>query len=187
MLCSAALALACLLPLAAPLAWGVARLVATGLARWAWELATQAAWEYLAGRLLLIEPASLPSFAANTTLAETVPAILLGAGRSTETIQTVGSVWTWSCYVRSGGMAEDARKELRARPLTSEARQPEPLPCAVCWALYLEPACTCGSGGAPRTVPSGAPRVVTVDAAPALTRPGLGAARAPPPQSRQGD
>ena len=32
-LCSAALALACLLPLAAPLAWGGARLVATGLAK----------------------------------------------------------------------------------------------------------------------------------------------------------
>ena len=51
--------------------------------------------------------------------------------------------------LRFGGMAEDACKALRARPLTSEARQPEPLPCAVCWALYLGPACTCGSGGPP--------------------------------------
>ena len=110
MLCSAALALACLFPLAAPLAWGNARFVATGLARWAWELATQAAWEYLAGRLLLTEPASLLLFAANTTLAETVPAILLGAGPSTETGQTVVSVWTWSCYALAAWRKTHARR-----------------------------------------------------------------------------
>ena len=110
MLCSAALALACPIPLAAPLAWGGARLVVTGLARWVWELATQAAWEYLAGRLVLTEPAPLPPFAANTTLAGTVPAILLGAGPSTETIQTVGSVWTWSCYALAAWRKTHARR-----------------------------------------------------------------------------
>ena len=46
-LCSAALALACFLPLTAPLAWGGARLAAASLSKWAWELATLAAWEYL--------------------------------------------------------------------------------------------------------------------------------------------
>ena len=51
-LCSAALALACIIPLTAPLAWGSARLVTAGLSKWAWELATQAAWEYLEGRAL---------------------------------------------------------------------------------------------------------------------------------------
>ena len=109
-LCSAALALACLLPLAAPLAWGGARLVAAGLAKWVWELATLAAWEYLASLLLHAEPASLPPFAANATLAETFPAILLGAGPSTETIQTVGSVWTWSCYALAAWRKTQARR-----------------------------------------------------------------------------
>ena len=83
--------------------------------------------------------------------------------------------------LRSGGMAENACKALRARPLTSGARRPEPLPCAVGWALYLGPACTCGPRGRPRTIPSGVSHVVVADAAPALTRPGLGAARAQPP------
>ena len=97
-LCSAALALACLLPLAAPLAWGGARLVAAALARWAWEFVTQAAWEYLATQLLPT-PAAVTAFtASNATQPGTVPAILLGAGPSTEAVQTVGAVWTWSCY-----------------------------------------------------------------------------------------
>ena len=87
----------------------------------------------------------------------------------------------------SGGMVEDAYKALRARPLTSEVRQLEPLPWAICWALYLGPACTCGSGGAPEQFLVS--HVVAADAALALTRSGLGAARArpPPPRSRQGD
>ena len=97
-LCSAAFALACIIPLTAPLVWGGARLVATGFSRWDWELATQTAWEYLEGQLWHAEPASLPPLAVNSTLAETVPAILLGAGPSTGAFQTVGAVWTWSCY-----------------------------------------------------------------------------------------
>ena len=51
-LCSAALVLACLLPLTAPLAWGGARLVAASLSKWAWELATRAARVYLEEQLL---------------------------------------------------------------------------------------------------------------------------------------
>ena len=109
-LCSAALALACLLPLTAPLVWGGARLVATGLSRWAWELATLAAWEYLEGLLLRTEPASLPPLAANATLAATVLAILLGAGPSTETLQTVGTVWTWSCYALAAWRRTQTRR-----------------------------------------------------------------------------
>ena len=53
---------------------------------------------HLEGQLLCTEPAFLPPLATNATLAATVPAILLGAGPSTETLQTVGIVWTWSCY-----------------------------------------------------------------------------------------
>ena len=109
-LCSAALALACLLPLTAPLVWGGARLVATGLSRWAWELATQAAWEYLEGQLLHTEPAPLPLLATNATSAATVPAILLGAGPSAETLQTVGTVWTWSCYALAAWRKTQARR-----------------------------------------------------------------------------
>ena len=109
-LCSAAPALACLLPLAAPLAWGGARLVAAGLSRWAWELATLAAWEYLEGQPWRIEPASLPPLAANAILAATVPAILLGARPSTEMLQTVGIVWMWSCYALAAWRKTQARR-----------------------------------------------------------------------------
>ena len=109
-LCSVALALACFLPLTAPLAWGGARLVAAGFSRWAWELATLAAWECLEGLLLRTEPASLPPLAANATLAAKVPAILLGAGPSTETLQTVGTVWTWSCYALAAWRKTQARR-----------------------------------------------------------------------------
>ena len=109
-LCSAALALACFLPLAAPLAWGGACLVAAGLSRWVWELATLAAWEYLEGLLLHTEPASLPPLAANAILAATVPAILLGARPSTETFQTVGTLWTWSCYALAAWRKMQARR-----------------------------------------------------------------------------
>ena len=70
-------------------------------------------------------------------------------------------------------------KALRAHPLTSKVRQPNLLPCAVCWVLYPGSACTCWSGGTPRTVPSRNPCEVAAGATPALTRPGLGAARAP--------
>ena len=105
--CSAALALACFLPLAAPLAWGGARLIVTGLARWAWELASQAAWEYLADRLLLTDLASPPPFAANTTLPGSVPAILLGARPSTGNDPDSG-VCLDLVLLRFGGLAEDA-------------------------------------------------------------------------------
>ena len=109
-LCSAALALACLLPLAVPLAWGGARLVAAALARWAWEFLTQAAWEYLATQLLPT-PAAVTAFtASNATQPGTVPAILLGAGPFTETVQTVGSVWTWSCYAIAAWRKSHARR-----------------------------------------------------------------------------
>ena len=109
-LCSTALALACLLPLTAPLAWGRARFVAAGLSRWAWELAARAAWEYLEGQLLHTEPAPLPRLATNVTAAATVPAILLGAGPSAETLQTVGTVWTWSCYALAAWRKTHARR-----------------------------------------------------------------------------
>ena len=109
-LCSAALALACIIPLTAPLVWGGARLVATGLSRWAWELATQAAWEYLEGQLWRAEPASLPPLAVNSTLAATVPAILLGAGPPTGTFQTVGAVWTWSYYALAAWRKTQTRR-----------------------------------------------------------------------------
>ena len=95
---SAALAATCLLSLALPLAQGGARLATVGLARWAWGLASQAAWEYLAARLLA-SPSSLPVLPqANTTLTATVPAILLEAAPSAEAAQAVGTVWTWSCF-----------------------------------------------------------------------------------------
>ena len=109
-LCSTALALACLLPLTAPLAWGGARFVAAGLSRWAWELATRAAWEYLEEQLLHTEPAPLPHLATNVAAAATVPAILLGAGPSTETLQTVGTVWTWSCYALAAWRRTQTRR-----------------------------------------------------------------------------
>ena len=108
--CAAALALACLLPLTAPLAWGGARLVATALARWAWELATQAAWEYLATQLLPTPTAMAAPLAANTTSPGTVPAILLGAGPSTEAVQAVGAVWTWSFYALAAWRKSHARR-----------------------------------------------------------------------------
>ena len=109
-LCSAALALACLLPLTVPLAWGGARLVATALARWAWESATQAAWEHLATQLLPT-PAAVTAFtASNVTLPGTVPAILLGAGPSTEAVQTVRAVWTWSCYALAAWRKSHTRR-----------------------------------------------------------------------------
>ena len=109
-LSSAALVLACFLPLAVPLAWGGARLVAAGLARWAWELESQAAWEYLATRLLHTIPAFPAPLAANTALPGTVPAILLGAGPSTETVQAVGIVWTWSCYALAAWRKSQTRR-----------------------------------------------------------------------------
>ena len=105
-LCSAALALACIIPLTAPLVWGSARLVATGLSRWAWELGG----EYLEGQLWRAEPASLPPLAVNSTLAATVPAILLGAGPPTGTFQTVGAVWTWSCYALAAWRKTQTRR-----------------------------------------------------------------------------
>ena len=108
--CSVVLALACIFPLTAPLAWGGARLVTAGLSRWAWELATQAAWEYLEGQLWRAEPASLPPLAVNSTLAATVPAILLEAGPSTGTLQTVGAVWTWSCYALAAWRKTQSRR-----------------------------------------------------------------------------
>ena len=105
-----ALALACLLPLTAPLAWGGARFVVAGLSKWARELATRAAWEYLGGQLLHIGPAPLPHLATNVTAAATVPAILLGAGPSAETLQTVGTVWTWSCYALAAWRRTQTRR-----------------------------------------------------------------------------
>ena len=105
-----ALALACIFPLTAPLAWGGARLVTAGLSKWAWELATQAAWEYLEGQLWRTEPASLPPPSVNSTLAATVPAILLGTGPPTGTFQTVGAVWTWSCYALAAWRKTQTRR-----------------------------------------------------------------------------
>jgi len=94
---SAALAAACLHGLALPLVLHCARLAVDGLARWAWELASRAAWEYLASQLLTSSSAlpALPE--VNTTLPATVPAILLGAAPSAETAQVGGTIWTWSC------------------------------------------------------------------------------------------
>ena len=109
-LCSVALALACIFPLTAPLAWGGARLVIAGLSKWAWELATQAAWEYLESQLWRAEPTSLPPLAVNSTLAATVPAILLEAGPSTGAFQTVGAVWTWSCYALAAWRKTQTRR-----------------------------------------------------------------------------
>ena len=106
----AALALACLFPLAVPLAWGGARLVAVALARWAWELTTQAAWEYLATQLLPTPTVMTALHAANMTWPGTVPAILLGAGPSTEAVPTVGAVWTWSCYALATWRKSQARR-----------------------------------------------------------------------------
>ena len=97
-------------PLTAPLVWGGARLVATGLSRWAWELATQAAWEYLEGQLWRNEPAPLPPLSANSTLAAMVPAILLETGPSAGTLQTVGAVWTWSCYALAAWRKTQTRR-----------------------------------------------------------------------------
>ena len=75
--------------------------MAAALARWAWEFLTQAAWEYLATQLLPTPAAVTALTASNATQPGTVPAILLGAGPSTEAVQTVGAVWTWSCYARA--------------------------------------------------------------------------------------
>ena len=84
--------------------------MAAGLARWAWELATQAAWEYLATQMLPTSPAMLALPAANATLPGTVPAILLGAGPSTETVQTVGTVGTLSCYALAAWRKTQTRR-----------------------------------------------------------------------------
>ena len=107
---SAALTAACLLSLALPLVQNGARLVTAGLARWAWELATQAAWEYLASRLSA-PPSPLPAaLQANTTLAATVPAVLLGAGPSADAAQAVGTAWTWSCLALATWRRIQARR-----------------------------------------------------------------------------
>ena len=107
---SAALAVACLLSLALPLVQNGARLVTAGLARWAWELASQAAWEYLASRLSA-PPSPLPAaLQANATLAATVPAVLLGAGPSADTAQAVGTAWTWSCLALATWRRIQARR-----------------------------------------------------------------------------
>ena len=95
--------------------------MAAGLSRWAWELATRAAWEYLEGQLLHTEPAFLPLLATNATSAATVPAILLGAGPSAETFQTVGTVDV--VLLCPGSMAEDTHQALRL-PLAPESRRP---------------------------------------------------------------
>ena len=99
--------------------------MAAGLARWAWELASQAAWECLATQLLRTTPA----FLANATLPGTVPANLLGAGPSTETVQAVGTVWTWSCYALA---AWRKRRPGAEDPPSSAQHVPaQPPPCTV--------------------------------------------------------
>ena len=62
------------------------------------------------GQLLHTEPAPLPLLATNATSAATVPAILLGAGPSAETFQTVGTVWTWSCYALAAWRKTQTRR-----------------------------------------------------------------------------
>ena len=84
--------------------------MAAGLSKWAWELATRAAWEYLEGQLLHTEPAPLPHLATNVTVAATVPAILLETGPSTGALQTVGAVWTWSCYALAAWRKTQTRR-----------------------------------------------------------------------------
>ena len=84
--------------------------MAAELARLAWELVSQAAWEYLATQLLNTTPAFLVLLAANTTLSVTVPAILLGAGPSTETVQAAGTVWTCSCYALAAWRKAQTRR-----------------------------------------------------------------------------
>ena len=98
---SAALAATCLLSLALPLAQGGARLATVGLATWALGLASQAAWEYLAARLLA-SPSSLPALPQANILLEAAP--------SAEAAQAVGTVWTWSCFALATWRRVQARR-----------------------------------------------------------------------------
>ncbi len=94
---SAAVAAACVCGLVLPVALRCTRLVVAGLARWVWELASQAVWEHLASQLLT-STSPLPALLeANATTPETVPAILLGVVPSAEAAQMGGTIWTWSC------------------------------------------------------------------------------------------
>lgn len=107
--CSAVLTLLCLLPLASPLALAGARYVTAGISRWAWDLASQAAWEYFSSRLLAAPALPLVKSEANTTAAATIPAILLGAESSVGVAQTMGMVSTWSCLALSAWRKARAR------------------------------------------------------------------------------
>ena len=99
-----------MLSLALPLVQSGARLATVGLARWAWGLASQAAWEYLASRVLA-SPSSFPVLPqANATLAATVPSILLEAAPSAEAAQAVGTAWTWSCLALATWRRVQARR-----------------------------------------------------------------------------
>ena len=107
---SAVLTSACLFSLALPLAQGGARLAAVGVARWAWGLASQAAWEYLAAQLLA-PPTSLPMPPlANATLAVTVPALLQEAVPPANAAQAVGTAWTWACLALAAWRKTQTRR-----------------------------------------------------------------------------
>ena len=113
--CSAALALACLrTPPGNPAGWGRgtpccsrARQVGLGI-RVSGRLGVRT-WRSSC-QLLSSIPTSPTRLEANTTLPVTVPAFLLGAGSSTETIQAVGIVWIWSCYALAASRKVQTRR-----------------------------------------------------------------------------
>ena len=94
---SAALAVACLLTMAWPLALRAASLVVTSVSRWAWDLLAQAIWDYLAAQLPTGPSPLLAVLEANTTLPAAFPAILLEAAPQAGEVHAVGSAWTWAC------------------------------------------------------------------------------------------
>ena len=69
----------------------------SGVSRWAWDLAAQAAWDHLAAHLPTGPSPLHAVLEANTTLPTALPAILLEAAPPAGEVQAVGSAWTWAC------------------------------------------------------------------------------------------